>query len=92
MFIDRKVDMNKKANKVRAKRLTDHFTYSIYDNTIYLFQSNMNVSLEEVHIMLKKVGLLVEDYDIAYINISARKIEDRKEFWVLLFLIMMLIN
>ncbi len=73
--------MNKKANKVRAKRLTDHFTYSIYDNTIYLFQSNMNVSLEEVHIMLKKVGLLVEDYDIAYINISARKIEDRKEFY-----------
>ncbi|MGM9881540.1 MAG: hypothetical protein ACI31S_01705 [Bacilli bacterium] len=71
-----------KENKVnRNHKLTNHFTYRIIDNTIYLFQNVLNVSDEELTIAFKKLALLIEDNDIDYINISARKIEERKDFY-----------
>ena len=73
--------MNKKSRQVKTLKLTDHFTYSIADNIIYLFQNDIDVSLEEFKIAFRKVSLLIEDYDISYINISAKRIEDRKEFY-----------
>ena len=51
------------------------------DNTIYLFQDNDYISGEEMEILVKRLLLVIEDNDIAYINISSRKIEDRKEFY-----------
>ena len=73
--------MNKKKKGNKTLKLTDHFTYSILGNTIYLFQSAMNVSLEEVRFLFKKVELLIKDENISQINISGRKIEDRKKFY-----------
>ena len=34
-----------------------------------------------MEILCRRLSLIIEDNDISYINISARKIEDRKEFY-----------
>lgn len=67
--------------KKKKIKLTEHISYSIIDNTIYLFQDNDYISGEEMEIVVKRLLLVIEDNDIAYINISSRKIEDRKEFY-----------
>ncbi len=67
--------------KKKKIKLTEHISYSIIDNTIYLFQDNDYISNEEMEILVKRLLLVIEDNDIAYINISSRKIEDRKEFY-----------
>ena len=67
--------------KKKKIKLTEHMSYSIIDNTIYLFQDNDYISGEEMEILVKRLLLVIEDNDIAYINISSRKIEDRKEFY-----------
>lgn len=67
--------------KKKKIKLTEHVSYSIIDNTIYLFQDNDYISGEEMEILVKRLLLVIEDNDIAYINISSRKIEDRKEFY-----------
>ena len=67
--------------KKKKIKLTEHISYSIIDNTIYLFQDNDYISGEEIEILVKRLLLVIEDNDIAYINISSRKIEDRKEFY-----------
>ena len=67
--------------KKKKIKLTEHISYSIIDNTIYLFQDNDYISGEEMEILVKRLLLVIEDNDIAYINISSRKIEDRKEFY-----------
>lgn len=67
--------------KKKKIKLTEHISYSIIDNTIYLFQDNDYISDEEMEIVVKRLLLVIEDNDIAYINISSRKIEDRKEFY-----------
>ena len=67
--------------KKKNIKLTEHISYSIIDNTIYLFQDNDYISGEEMEILVKRLWLVIEDNDIAYINISSRKIEDRKEFY-----------
>ena len=46
-----------------------------------MFQDNDYISGEEMEILVKRLLLVIEDNDIAYINISSRKIEDRKEFY-----------
>lgn len=68
-------------NKIKKVLLTEHVSYCIIDSTIYLFQNNENISLDEVKILSKRIALLIQDNDLSYINISARKIEDRKEFY-----------
>lgn len=70
--------MKKKNNEV--KRLTDHITYRIIDSTIYLFQES-DFSADEIKVAYKKLVLLIDDNDISYINITASKMEDRKEFY-----------
>ena len=67
--------------KKKKIKLTEHISYSIIDNTIYLFQDTDYISGEEMEILVKRLLLVIEDNDIAYINISSRKIEDRKEFY-----------
>ena len=67
--------------KKKKIKLTEHMSYRIIDNTIYLFQDNDYISGEEMEILVKRLLLVIEDNDIAYINISSRKIEDRKEFY-----------
>ena len=65
--------------KKKNIKLTEHISYCIIDSTIYLFQNNINLSEDEIEILYKKLALIIEDNDISYINISASKIEDRKE-------------
>ncbi len=67
--------------KKKKIKLTEHISYGIIDNTIYLFQDNDYISNEEMEILVKRLTLVIEDNDVSYINISARKIEDRKEFY-----------
>lgn len=70
-----------KKSSVKLEKLTDHFTYRIINDTIYLFQSNINVTEDEFMIVCKKLSLIIEDNDIYYINISAERMEDRKEIY-----------
>ena len=67
--------------KKKKIKLTEHISYSIIDNTIYLFQDNDYISGEKMEILVKRLLLVIGDNDIAYINISSRKIEDRREFY-----------
>lgn len=69
-----------KKNNIGVKKLTDHFTYCIIDSTIYLFQDN-DISENEMKIIFKKLSLLIESNDIAYINISTSKMEEKKQFY-----------
>lgn len=72
--------MKNKKKKEEKIHLTDHFTYQIIDNVIYLFEESKS-SEEELQILFKKVSLLIEDNDIAYINISSKNIEKRKKYY-----------
>ena len=67
--------------KKKNIKLTEHVSYCIIDSTIYLFQNSDNISSDEMEILCRRLSLIIEDNDISYINISARKIEDRKEFY-----------
>ena len=67
--------------KKKNIKLTEHISYCIIDSTIYLFQNNINLSEDEIEILYKKLALIIEDNGISYINISASKIEDRKEMY-----------
>ena len=60
--------------------MTDHFTYQIIDNIIYLYEESKSPE-EELQIVFKKVSLLIEDKDISYINISSKNIEKRKKYY-----------
>lgn len=73
--------MKKKNNTTGHEALTPHITYRIIDSTIYLFQNGENIIEEELLIASKKLSPLVEDNDISNINISAKNIENRKEFY-----------
>lgn len=61
--------------------LTDHFTYQIIDNVIYLFEES-SVTSTELQLLFKKVALIIEDEDISYINVSVKNIEERKEYYM----------
>ena len=69
---------NKKEERIH---LTDHFTYRIIDNVIYLFENSL-VSEEEFKIVLKKVSMIILDNDVDYINISSKDIEKKKEYYM----------
>ncbi len=70
-----------KKDNIKCEKLTDHITYRIIDNTIYLFQEKENILDEELRGIYKKLSLIIEDNDISYINISAKRVEERKEFY-----------
>lgn len=73
--------MKRKSKKEEKIHLTDHFTYQIIDNVIYLFEE-AKTSEEELQVVFKKVSLIIEDEDVAYINISTKNMEDRKEYFM----------
>lgn len=66
---------NKKEERIH---LTDHFTYRIIDNVIYLFEGSL-ASDEEIEVVFKKVAMIILDNNVDYINISSKGIEKRKE-------------
>lgn len=70
-----------KKKVVKLERLTDHITYRILNNTIYLLLEVDNILEDEFDIAFKKVSLLIEDNDISYINISGKSIEKRSDFY-----------
>ena len=67
--------------EIKKIKLTEHISYFISDNTIYLFQDEYNFSKDDIKIIGKKVALLIQDNDISYINISSKKMEDRRDFY-----------
>lgn len=68
-------------NKGKKNKLTEHISYLIVNDTIYLFQNSEYISSDEVKILEKKLALIIQDNDISYINISSKKMEDRKDFY-----------
>lgn len=68
-------------NKGKKNKLTEHISYSIVNDTIYLFQNSEYISSDEVEILEKKLALIIQDNDISYINISSKKIEYRRDFY-----------
>ena len=73
--------MKRKNKKEEKIHLTDHFTYQIIDNVIYLFEEEA-CTFEEMQVLFKKVSLLIEDEDVSYVNLSAKNIEDKKEYYM----------
>ena len=71
LLIDRKVT-NVMKKEIKKIKLTEHISYFISDNTIYLFQDEYNFSKDDIKIIGKKVALLIQDNDISYINITAK--------------------
>ena len=68
-------------NKGKKNKLTEHISYSIVNDAIYLFQNSEYISHDEVKILEKKLALIIQDNDISYINISSKKMEDRRDFY-----------
>ena len=71
----------KEKKKEEKIHLTDHFTYQIIDNIIYLFEESAAYP-EELKILFKKVSMLIEDKDIAYVNLSSQNMEKNKEKYI----------
>jgi len=71
--------MNEKGY-IKFEKLTNHVSYCIIDNIIYLFQGDKILD-DELNILFKRLSLLIEDNNIDYINISTSKMEDNKEFY-----------
>ena len=70
----------KKKKKEDRIHLTDHFTYKIIDNVIYLFEE-AKPSEEELQLLFKKVSIIIQDEDVSYINISTKNMEEKKEYY-----------
>ena len=73
--------MKRKRKNEERIHLTEHFTYQIIDNVIYLFEES-TCAPDELQLLFKKVALIIEDEDISYINISSKNIENRKEHYM----------
>lgn len=63
-----------------AIKLTNHVTYLIIDNIIYLFLDDY-VSYENIKSIYNKIYLFVKDKDIDYINFCARNMSCKKEMY-----------
>ena len=66
---------------IKKVKLTDHISYYISDNTIYLFQDEYNFSETDIKIIGKKLSLIIDENDISYINITARNIVNKKKVY-----------
>lgn len=69
---------NKKDSKLY---LTEHFKYQIIDNIVYIYQDGNDINSEEIMVLFKKISLIIEDENISYINLSAKNIEKKKDFY-----------
>lgn len=66
---------------VKLEKLTDHITYRIINDTVYLFQDDNNTLLDDWEVMSEKLSLLLDDNDINYINLSTKNMEKKKEIY-----------
>lgn len=80
LFIDREVT-NYMEKVIKRNKLTEHISYYISDNTIYLFQDEYIFSEEDIKLLSKRLSLIIEQNDISYINITASEIEKRKDLY-----------
>lgn len=67
--------------EIKKIKLTEHISYYISDNTIYLFQDEYDFGDEDIKIIGKKIALLLDENDISYINITAKNIENKKSLY-----------
>lgn len=80
LFIDREVT-NYMEKVIKRNKLTEHISYYISDNTIYLFQDEYNFTKEDIKLLSKRLSLIIEENDISYINITASEIEKKKDLY-----------
>lgn len=66
---------------IKREKLVDNITYFIDNKTIYLFLSKLDFSKGELKIIGNKILLLTQNNDISYININAKEILERKEYY-----------
>lgn len=66
---------------IKRNKLTEHISYYISDNTIYLFQDEYDFTKEDIKLLSKRLSLIIEENDISYINITASEIEKKKELY-----------
>lgn len=71
-----------KKKEIKLEKLTENVTYRIIDSTIYLLLSSNKINKEELNIVYKKISLIIEDNDLSYVNISGKKLEDNKKFFI----------
>ena len=67
--------INKKTNKVK---ITNNASYCIIDGTIYVFLDDIS----DFMTICKKVNLVMEDNNLAYVNISMANLEKKKKFFL----------
>lgn len=72
--------MTKKKN-VKLEKLTENITYRIMDSTVYLLLNSNTINKEELNIIYKKLPLIIEDYELSYINISGKHLEENKKYF-----------
>ena len=73
--------MMNKRESVKLDKLTNNISYRIIDDTVYLFQKTINISENEMKMAFERLSPIVLNNNISHINVSASKIEDRKEFY-----------
>lgn len=62
-------------------RLNDYVTYRIIDNTLYLIKQGGKIDTRDFKFLCKKIELLIEDNDIAYINISSDNMDEEMDMY-----------
>lgn len=64
-------------NKVDKIKITNNASYRIIDNTIYVFLDDVS----DFMTICKKVNLIMEDNNLAYVNVSMANLEKSKKFF-----------
>lgn len=72
----------RKKKEIKLEKLTENVTYRIIDGTIYLFLSSNSISTQELNVVYKKISLIIEDNDLSYVNISGKRLEDNKSYFL----------
>ena len=67
--------INNKSNKIKV---TNNASYRIVDNTIYVFLDNIS----DFMTICKKINLVMEDNNLAYVNISMANLEDNRKYFL----------
>lgn len=70
-----------KKKTVKPKKITEHVSYSIIGDTIYLFTENLDVKREELNKVSRELSDYLKEENIAYINITGNKIKELKEYY-----------
>lgn len=61
-------------------KLTNHITYRIIDNILYLFLDD-SVSYDDIRFIYKKIFMIIKDKNIDYINFCTRNMACKKEMY-----------